>query len=114
MATTNKTQANIHAQPLTKRILQGALLAPVLLILFLLIAPLFGDGDWHYGLWIISPLVVMMFGGACGGVVYFIMDVLRSHGGWKKTLANILTVLVYIVGMYMSLVLGLAFVGLWN
>jgi len=34
-------------------------------------------------------------GGAAGGAVYYATDDLRAAGGWRKTLANVASLLVY-------------------
>ncbi len=36
--------------------------------------------------------------GGVGGVVYYATDGLRTGGSWRKTLANVLTLLVYCFG----------------
>lgn len=104
-------QNSLFSKFLLKRSLQGAGIAFVLISIFLLGA---ATGNMHAGTWILVPLTVVPVGGAFGGAFYSIMDLLRNHGGWKKALANVSSVLVYFIILYLSLVLALFAVGLWN
>jgi hypothetical protein len=97
----------IHAASVGKRMLQGAGIAFILIIVFLLNAgeP---DPDWDWPkLWMIKPLIIVPAAGALGGVFYYNMDHLRDQGGWRKTLANILSLLVYLIVLWLGTVLGL-------
>jgi hypothetical protein len=58
-------------------------------------------------------VVVTLAGAAGGAFFYFLMDRLGSRGGWKKALAITLSLLIYVVGLWMGTVLGLAGT-LWN
>ncbi|MBD0289392.1 MAG: potassium transporter KefB [Flavisolibacter sp.] len=98
-------QQPLHTASLGKRALQGAGIALVLIVIFLLKAGEH-DPDWHK-LWMIRPLVVVPVAGAMGGVFYYFMDHLRYQGGWRKLLANILSLVVYIIGLWLGTVLGL-------
>ena len=98
--------ASIDTALLSKRMLQGAGIALILIIVFLLQA---GDPNPEWGkLWMIRPLIIVPLAGAMGGVFYYIMDRLLYHGGWKLVLANILSLIVYIIGLWLGTVLGLA------
>jgi hypothetical protein len=95
----------LHTAPIVKRALQGAGIAFVLISLFLLAA---GEGNPEWPrFWFIRPLLVVPFAGAVGGGFYFFMDHLRYQGGWRKVIANIASVIVYIFGLWMGTVLGL-------
>lgn len=95
----------IHAASVGKRMLQGAGIALTLIIFFLL-----GAGepnpDWPK-LWMIKPLIMVPLAGALGGVFYYNMDHLRYLGGWRKALAYALSLIVYIVVLWLGTVLGL-------
>lgn len=104
-------QTNLFSKFLLRRALQGAGIAFVLISIFLLGA---ATGNMHAGSWILVPLTVVPVGGAFGGAFYSIMDLLRHQGGWKKVLANISSVLVYFISLYLSLILALYAVGLWH
>jgi hypothetical protein len=101
----NVTTQPIHPASLGKRMLQGAAIALILIIVFLLQA---GEPnpDWPK-LWMIRPLIIVPLAGAMGGVFYYFMDHLRYQGGWRKILANILSLVVYIIGLWLGTVLGL-------
>lgn len=107
----NLTTEPIHRASLGKRMLQGAAIALTLIIVFLVQA---GEPhpDWPK-LWMIKPLIIVPLAGAMGGVFYYYMDHLRYQGGWKKTLAIILSLIVYIIGLWLGIVLGLDGT-LWN
>ena len=108
---THLTSQPTHPVSIGKRMLQGAAIALLLITIFL-----FGAGEPDPGwskLWIITPLLIVPLAGAMGGVFYYIMDYLRHQGGWKKALAIIMSLIVYIVGLWLGTVLGLDGT-LWN
>nr|AGU11770.1 hypothetical protein [uncultured organism] len=106
MYNSNEIQPALHAAPLGKRTLQGAAIAFVVIAIFLLGA---GEPDpaWPK-LWMIRPLVVVPLAGAMGGVCYYFLDYLRYRGGWRKVAAIVLSLLVYLIGLWLGTVLGLA------
>ena len=101
----------IHSASLTKRMFQGAVIALILISIFL-----YGAGEpdpsWPE-LWIIKPLVIVPIAGGMGGAFYYFMDHLRYKGGWKKALAFVLSIIGYIVAVWLGTVLGLDGT-LWN
>ena len=83
----------------------GAGFALVLISLFLYGA---GEPNPEWGkLWMIQPLVIVPLAGAAGGAFYYFMNVLSSRGGLNKTVAIVLSLFVYIVGLWLGTVLGL-------
>ena len=96
---------SVHPSSLAKRMLVGAGIGLLLISIFLLGV----DGaDPAWGkLWMIRPLVVVSLAGAGAGFIHYLLDDLRSRGGRKKVLAMLLTVLVYIIALYMGTILGL-------
>lgn len=86
--------------------LLGAVIG-LLLILFFLVGAGEPNPEWPK-LWWIRPLLVVPAAGALGGLFYYNMDHLRTHGGWRKVLACVLSVVVYIVVLWLGTVLGLA------
>lgn len=95
----------IHAASLGKRMLQGAGIALILILLFLLGA---GEPNPDWGkLWMVKPLLVVPLAGALGGGFYYFMDNLRYQGGWKKVLAILLSLIVYVIVLWLGTVLGL-------
>ena len=89
---------------LRKRMLVGAFIALTLIVLFLIGGT--PDPDWPR-FWILQPLLIVPFAGACGGLFYHLMTPLRSRGGWKTFVAILLSIIVYVFGLWMGTVLGL-------
>jgi len=63
--------------------------------------------------WMIRPLIITPLAGATGGAVYHVLDRLRARGNISGTLAVILSLIIYVVGLWMGIVLGLAGT-MWN
>ncbi|MBG8553767.1 potassium transporter KefB [Hymenobacter guriensis] len=103
---------SLHPASLGKRILQGAGLAFGLVVVFMTV---FARGaNMPFGLWTVLPLLTVPVAGAFGGIVYHLMDYLRYQGSWQKLAANGISILVYFVGLWVSLVAAFAFTGLWD
>lgn len=85
--------------------LVGAGIGLALIAIFLLIAGK-PDPAWPK-LWMLRPLIIVPLAGAMGGVFYYFMDELRFQGGWKKPLANVLSLIVFVIGLWLGTVLGL-------
>jgi hypothetical protein len=101
----------IHKIPVAKLMLLGGGIALFLILLFLL--PIKNPNpDWPK-FWMVRPIIVVTLAGAIGGVFYFFMDHLRYQGGWKKIAANVVSLLVYLIGLWLGVVLGLDGT-LWN
>lgn len=64
------------------------------------------DAEWGK-LWMLRPLIITPLAGATGGAFYYWMDHLTSKG-LNKILAVILSLIVFIVGLWLGTVLGLA------
>ncbi len=94
----------LHGASITKRMLQGAMPALVLVLLFLS-----GTGepkpDWG-PYWMLRPLVVVPIAGAMGGVFYYYLEHLRAMGGGMKVLAIIFSLIGYIIAIWLGFVLG--------
>lgn len=95
----------VNPFPLGKRMLTGAVIALVLIIIFLVNAGEPGPG-WAK-LWYIRPLIVVPLSGALGGAFYYFMDHMRYQGGSRKIMANILSLAVYIIVFWAGMVTGL-------
>ncbi|HYG19824.1 MAG TPA: potassium transporter KefB [Ohtaekwangia sp.] len=101
---TLKTNSSKTA-PLTKRMLTGALIGLVVIIFFVT----GGDAKPEWGkFWMIRPLIVVPLAGAMGGAFYHFIIEQNFRHGWLKVLAIILSVIVFIVGLWLGIVLGLA------
>lgn len=99
-------QQPLHQVPLSRRALQGGIIALVLILTFLLSTGV-ADPDWPK-FWYIRPLLTVSAAGALGGILYYFLDHLRRQGSWKTGLANILSLLGYIVLVWLGTVAGLA------
>jgi hypothetical protein len=108
----NKLQQPLHPVSLRKRALLGAGIALVLITIFIFAGGDPNPGSWPK-LWFIRPLIVVPIAGAMGGVFYYLMDNLRYQGGWRKFLANLVSLIIYIIGLWFGTIAGLAGT-LWN
>ena len=104
----------VHPASLTKRALQGAAIAFVLISIFLINFLVNGNPDpaWHQ-LWMVRPWVLVTLGGAMGGICYYMLDNWRYAGGSNRIWANIVSLLIYVIGLWLSFILGLDGT-LWN
>lgn len=107
----HSSKQSLHPASVDKRMLQGAGIAFVLISIFLLGVDE-PDPDWPK-LWMLRPLLIVPVSGALGGIFYYFMDHLRSQGGWIKVLAYLLSLLGYLVILWMGTILGLDGT-LWN
>ena len=105
------TQANIlprknfHLSRLAKRMLIGAGIG-LLIISFFVFGNDKGKPEWG-AYWMIRPLLMGPFAGAMGGFVFNLLEPLRQ-GGWRTLMANMLGVLIFLIGMWMGIILGLS------
>ena len=93
-----------------KHVLIGAGIALLLILLFLsgVDDP---DPKWGKG-WMVKPLIVVPMAGAVGGAFFYFMEVMSTRG-MNKTVAILLGVFIYIIGLWLGSVLGLNGT-LWN
>ena len=118
MTQQNEIQHSLHNNSLGKRALQGAGIALVLVIVFLSIifsigSVLNGKNFWQR-IWEFFPLVTGTVGGALGGMIYYVIVQAWYSAKWQKTLATILSTLIYFVILWLSLVAGFSATGLWD
>jgi H+/Cl- antiporter ClcA len=90
---------------LIKRMLIGAIIALVLISLFL-----YGVNnpkpEWGK-FWMLRPLLIVPFAGAMGGLFYHLLEKFRNKGGWWKILAILASVIGYIIILWLGTILGL-------
>lgn len=94
----------IHPASFAKPTLVGAGIALVVISFFV-----FGVDAPHpeWGkFWMIRPLIITPLAGALGGAFYAFMSHLSSRG-FNRTLAIILSIVVYLIGLWLGVVLGL-------
>lgn len=101
-----------HPALLVKPVLLGAGIALTLITAFLLQVR-FPKPEWGQ-LWMIKPLIIVPLAGASGGVLFYFINNLRSYqSGWRKALAIIFSLIVYLFTLWIGTVLGLNGT-LWN
>lgn len=90
---------------LVKRMVVGYLIGLAAISWFLIGS---GGGDPAWGpYWMIRPLVITPLAGATGGLCNYFLLVYRESIGFSKAAAVITSVMVFIVGLWMGVVLGL-------
>ena len=95
----------IHSASIGKRMVQGAGIALILIAFFLFKS---GEPNPEWGkFWMIKPLIMVPLAGAMGGVFYYFMDHLGYQGGWKKAVAIIVSLIGYVIALWIGTVLGL-------
>lgn len=105
------TNQSVHPVSLGGRLLLGAGIALILITVFLLRVR---EPNPEWGkLWMVKPLIIVPIAGALGAAFYYFMDHLRNDGGWRKVLANVLSLLAYLIALWLGTVLGLNGT-LWN
>ena len=90
---------------LSKRMLIGAAIGLAVISFFVLSAN-GGNPEWGR-FWMIRPLLLVPFAGAMGGLVSYFMGQLADINGWNKVLVTIFSAIVFIIGLWMGIVLGL-------
>ena len=109
MTEQNEFQPSLLPKSLSKRALQGAAIAQVLLVIFLL-----SSENIVFGVCVLFPMLSVSVGGALGGSYYSFMDHLRNQGSWEKAFATFASLLVYSILLWLSLVAALNFTGHWD
>ncbi|HEY1112591.1 MAG TPA: hypothetical protein VGE66_03490 [Chitinophagaceae bacterium] len=111
MTPTSNATAPLQPATLAKRMALGAAIGLLLISLFLLSA---GEGNPGWGnLWMIRPLIVVPLAGAMGGLCHHFLVHFHSVIGLNKVFAIIISVVVYLIGLWVGTVLGLAGT-MWN
>ncbi|WP_421941290.1 hypothetical protein [Pedobacter sp.] len=101
----NLPAKSVNPASLSKRMLIGAAIGLTLIGIFL-----YGvnDAKPEWGkFWMIRPLLMVPFAGAMGGLFYYIMDHISYKGGWRKILAIVVSVIGFIIALWLGAVLGL-------
>lgn len=95
----------INPNKLTKPTFIGAAIGLILIVVFLSGVKNLNPA-WRK-LWMAKPLLMVPFAGALGGLFFALMHSLRSQGGWKKVWAHLLSLLIFVIGIFIGFVLGL-------
>lgn len=101
----NFTARPIFTNALPKRMLVGAGIGLIVISFFVIVAGK-GNPAWDE-YWQIRPLLLTPFIGAMLGLCYDITEPLRRLEGWLGRLFIMLSVIGYLIGLWMSVVLGL-------
>ena len=101
--TTSTSQPNEIS--LLKRMIIGAGIG-LLPISLLLISANEPDPAWGK-FWMIRPLSIVPLAGAIGGLCNYFIVQFSVRTGFNKTLALIFSLLVFVIGLWMGIVLGL-------
>jgi ABC-type dipeptide/oligopeptide/nickel transport system permease subunit len=90
---------------LGKRMLVGAAIGLALISFFLISA---GEPNPEWGkYWRIRPLILVPFAGAMGGLCNYILIRFHQQFGVHKAIAIILSLIIFIIGLWLGTVLGL-------
>jgi hypothetical protein len=109
----NQLNQSFRADALGRNILAGAGIALGFTLLFLgFMWIVFGSPGFLFPL--LVPVSTVTMGGAAGGLAWFLLGFIRGYGGFPKFAAIVFGGLVYIVTVWLSLVFGLAMIGLWD
>lgn len=105
MKQTNSLTTQPSEASLTRRMVAGAGIGLVLISLFLLSA---NEPDPEWGkFWMVRPLIIVPLAGAMGGLCNYFIVRFHSVAGVSKVLAWIFSLLIFLVGLWMGVVLGL-------
>ncbi|MBC7829756.1 MAG: potassium transporter KefB [Chitinophagaceae bacterium] len=105
MVQTDNSTSQPHQISLVTRVLVGAGIGLLLISLFLLSA---GDPNPEWGkLWMIRPLIIVPLAGAMGGLCNYFIVHFHNYVGVNKAIAMIVSVIVFIIGLWLGIVLGL-------
>jgi hypothetical protein len=105
MTQTNDSTSQVQELSLGKRMLIGGGIG-LLLISFFLVTAGEPNPEWEK-FWRIRPLVVVTFAGAMGGLCNYFIVRICAQLGITKIVAIILSLIVFIIGLWLGTVLGL-------
>lgn len=106
MAQDNKTSTKpVRRASLSRWMLEGSAIALILFSFFLI-----GAGEpkpeWEK-FWMIKPFLIIPVAGAIGGAFCYYMGRLRRRGGWKTVLGYVMSLVGYLLALWIGTVLGL-------
>ena len=111
---TEQHKLSFHPVMLGKRVLLGAGIAFALIAGFLGFCFTISDGNFDLGLWVALPLLTVTITGALGGAGHYVLDLLLHPVGWVRMICNILFALAYLVALWLSLIIALSMLGMWD
>ncbi len=97
---------NLTQSLLSRRILTGAAIGLVLILVFVIPSLKNAPAEWGQ-YWMIRPLIVTPLFGAVAGYCNHVLDFMRKEGGSKRLLTNVLTVIIYAIVLWFGTIAGL-------
>jgi hypothetical protein len=108
----NFTSRPINTRSLITRMLVGAGIG-LALVTFFLIANTYTKPEWGK-FWMLRPLIITPLAAAGGGLgTYFMEYILGYKGGLSKIIAVIISIIGFLISLWLGTVLGFAGT-LWN
>ena len=105
---------HFHPETFVKRAVQGAAVGLVPMLVFMFGDDVLRGERWTFGFREYIPMIAIMIGGAVGGMLSCLLDPMRYQGGWRRIAAIVLSVVVFIVAVWISSVAGFAVTGDWD
>jgi hypothetical protein len=105
MTPANNSTSQPNQASLITRMAVGAGIGLLLISLYLLSADE-PDPAW-VKFWMIRPLIIVPLAGATGGLCNYFILRFQTLNGLSKALALIISLLVFVIGIWMGIVLGL-------
>ena len=101
----NTGNRKMLAASLVQRMMQGAVVGLLVILVFLFSAGRPDPGWPRY--WMAKPLLVVPVAGAMAGLYYYLMGTFRARGGWVGASALIISILGVLVALWLGIVVGL-------
>ncbi len=111
---TEQQNFGFNSTLLGKRTVIGAGIAFSLIAGFIGFMFLVVGGSFEAGLWIALPLLTVTVAGAFGGAAHYLLDLLLKPRDWMKVLFNTGFMIVYLIGLWLSLIIAFALLGFWD
>jgi hypothetical protein len=99
-----KQATYINTPLLVKFMIIGAVIGLLLALLFIRTAEA-GNPVWPQ-YWVVRPLIILPLASAIGGAFAYYLIQLTTGGGWRRVLAIVLSLVIYLVGLWMGFILG--------
>ncbi|UII24731.1 potassium transporter KefB [Fulvivirga maritima] len=99
----------LNVRAIRKSALIGAVIGFLVITVFFVVG-----GGWELTFRVWFPTLTVTIGGLSGGIFYGLMYFIRRKGGWIMVFINILSVIVFVIALWLSSVAGFAVTGDWN